>query len=442
MLATAAFPLRERQLGVCGSSRTCFRRYARQVLTAGKADETVADGSGVRPGHSIFTAHLLDALDGAAASADGIITANGVMSYVYERVGRDQYSHQTPHYGFVQGDGDLLFNADVLEALLRKFAEPSGQEGAEPGDILINSAPSLASEDSTDTAIVDQVKGLLSDPKDRIRLDDFVTRSLRRFLDVTDLRHFPEPGAAPTTEAVAERISQYEEASRELQQIVIVLATWAEGAQLTLVAKVFVRLAEADRGGAGSAAWLRLAWYPLLYLTYSAGIAALAAGNYPAIAALLQAPVTIEGGSGERVRPLVDVVVDRASDLQSDFNRLLGHERHFVPLSEYFYKALQPTLEDLLMLGRRYEALFDRFEVLLALQYADVNRTTWTPPGRYAWKHRHGNQNSPLRKIVEEAEREADAWPPLSAGLFGKSRQRFQNDVRRVEETIAKLPWL
>src|SRR5205085_7845529 len=32
-----------------------LRRHARQVLTAGKADETVADGGGVRPGHSIFT---------------------------------------------------------------------------------------------------------------------------------------------------------------------------------------------------------------------------------------------------------------------------------------------------------------------------------------------------------------------------------------------------
>jgi uncharacterized caspase-like protein len=37
-----------------------LQRFSRQVLTAGKADETVSDGGGVRVGHSIFTSHLLD----------------------------------------------------------------------------------------------------------------------------------------------------------------------------------------------------------------------------------------------------------------------------------------------------------------------------------------------------------------------------------------------
>ena len=29
------------------------------------------------------------------------------MAYVYERVGRDEYSHQTPHYGFIDGENLL-----------------------------------------------------------------------------------------------------------------------------------------------------------------------------------------------------------------------------------------------------------------------------------------------------------------------------------------------
>lgn len=74
-------------------------RYARQVLTAGKADEVVADSGGPRSGHSIFTGHLLDALEGAARTNDGIITANAVMAYVYDRVGKDPHSQQSPHYG-------------------------------------------------------------------------------------------------------------------------------------------------------------------------------------------------------------------------------------------------------------------------------------------------------------------------------------------------------
>jgi hypothetical protein len=363
------------------------------------------------------------------------------MSYVYERVGRDQYSHQTPHYGFVQGDGDFLFNPDVLEALMQRVAEPSGEEGRQPGDILINSA-AVVIEDFKDAAVVEQLKDLLGDPSRRIKLDDFVSQHVRRFLDATDLRQFTLQGATPTKEEIAERISRYEDASRDLQQIAIVLATWAEGAQLSLVEKIFRRLAEADRGGNGLAVWLKLAWYPLVYLTYSAGIAALAAKNYPALAALLTAEVTLERGYGEKVLPFVDFVVDRATDLHDYFKMLPGHERHFVPRSEYLYKALQPTLEDLLMLGRRYETLFDRFEVLLALEYADLSGTGWGPPGRYSWKHRNERQDSPLQKVVDEAEREGAEWALLRAGLFGESQERFQKDVRTIEELTSKLRWM
>ena len=53
-------------------------RHARQVLTAGKADEVVADAGGPLPNHSIFTGHLIEALQGKAATEGGVITATGV----------------------------------------------------------------------------------------------------------------------------------------------------------------------------------------------------------------------------------------------------------------------------------------------------------------------------------------------------------------------------
>jgi len=54
-----------------GSSRflrSMLQRYTRQAIAAGKADETVADSGGPRPGHSIFTGHLLNALEGGVRS--------------------------------------------------------------------------------------------------------------------------------------------------------------------------------------------------------------------------------------------------------------------------------------------------------------------------------------------------------------------------------------
>src|SRR5258705_10978149 len=92
-----------------------LQRYSRQVLTAGKADEVVADAGGTRPGHSIFTSYLLDGLDGAIGNADTPITGHGLMAYVYEKVGSDPHSHQTPHFGFFDGDGDFIFGTSILD---------------------------------------------------------------------------------------------------------------------------------------------------------------------------------------------------------------------------------------------------------------------------------------------------------------------------------------
>jgi uncharacterized caspase-like protein len=75
-------------------------RYTRQVLTAGKADEVVADSGGPIPKHSVFTGHLINGLRGEAATEQGIITANGLMAYVHSKVAYDQNSDQTPHYGY------------------------------------------------------------------------------------------------------------------------------------------------------------------------------------------------------------------------------------------------------------------------------------------------------------------------------------------------------
>lgn len=85
-----------------------LQRCARQVITAGKADETVADGGGPLGKNSIFTGHLIHGLKGEAADESGVITANILMSYVYNNVAQDGESHQTPHYGHLYGDGDMI----------------------------------------------------------------------------------------------------------------------------------------------------------------------------------------------------------------------------------------------------------------------------------------------------------------------------------------------
>lgn len=92
-------------------------RPAVQVMTAGRADEMVVDGGDREGDNSIFTGYLLEALAGAAATASGLMTASDVMSYVYRHVTENPYIDQTPQYGWLDGDGDFVFQTPHAGAL-------------------------------------------------------------------------------------------------------------------------------------------------------------------------------------------------------------------------------------------------------------------------------------------------------------------------------------
>jgi peptidoglycan/xylan/chitin deacetylase (PgdA/CDA1 family)/uncharacterized caspase-like protein len=84
------------------------RRSARQILTAGGADQQVADdGPG---GHSVFTWTLLEGLQGKAdLDGNGVITASELGSYVSPIV--SSFARQTPSVGNLVGSegGEFLF---------------------------------------------------------------------------------------------------------------------------------------------------------------------------------------------------------------------------------------------------------------------------------------------------------------------------------------------
>jgi len=128
------------------------------------------------------------------------------------------------------------------------------------------------------------------------------------------------------------------------------------------------------------------------------------------------------------------------------FNLLPGHEKHYVPQSEHLYSVLQPSADDVLFLGKSYEALFDRYEVLQALVFADLYECKahhiWGPIGRFGWKYAslRGERN-PFTSIIEEAEKIKGGWPPIQAGLFRGSYDRFVEVATQYNELLKGLNW-
>jgi uncharacterized caspase-like protein/peptidoglycan/xylan/chitin deacetylase (PgdA/CDA1 family) len=93
------------------------RRVGRQMLTAGGADQQVAD-SGPN-GHSVFTWVLLQALSGKAdLNGDGLITGTELAAYIAPAV--SAVSQQTPAFGSLPGSqgGEFVFQVPQAEEFL------------------------------------------------------------------------------------------------------------------------------------------------------------------------------------------------------------------------------------------------------------------------------------------------------------------------------------
>lgn len=118
-----------------------------------------------------------------------------------------------------------------------------------------------------------------------------------------------------------------------------------------------------------------------------------------------------------------------------------------MPRSEYIFKLLQPELDDDLFLGKEYELMFDRFEILLALVNATVRKKNenhvWGPVGRFGWKYSSSRmrRENPLTNIIEQAKTEGKDWPPFKSGLFGPDYDIFLSAAEEYSQMISRLNW-
>jgi peptidoglycan/xylan/chitin deacetylase (PgdA/CDA1 family)/uncharacterized caspase-like protein len=109
--------------------RTNAKRIGRQMLTAGGADQLVADGG--PNGHSVFTWALLQGLGGKGdLNGDGLITATELAAYVAPAVANA--SQQTPAFGSLPGSegGDFVFELAAESEFL------STQTAQLPGEVI------------------------------------------------------------------------------------------------------------------------------------------------------------------------------------------------------------------------------------------------------------------------------------------------------------------
>ena len=291
--------------------------------------------------------------------------------------------------------------------------------------------------------IIEKTKELLADPKNRIKLDDFVTEQLKGFINKTSLEQFPVQDSNLQKDELLDRLNRYENILKDSQKIIILLARWGSKEQLLILKKIFKRLAEIENGSFNSGIWAHLRWFPIQFLMYFSGIAALSVENYNALKIILMTYAFLPNYSiNNEYLPILVPTNETLSCINDKFKLIPGQERQRVPRSEYLFEFLESSLQELLFLGKDYERLFDDFEVYNALVYADVAKRDFYPIGRFGYKYRQERESGPINRLVEEAKKKKDKWLPLQSGMFDGSLDRFLELTEGLKARINELSWI
>lgn len=371
------------------------RRQARQVLTAGKADQTVKD-SGAQTNNSIFTGYLLKALNGEAKTEQGVICASSVMNYVYNKVANDPNSRQTPGYGTILGEGDFIFNYDEIFSKV--------PEATKDNDFLVEidnetREHRILEEDK----LIDEIKSLLSDNKNYIKITDIVNNQLKMYLSKTYV--YKDNYDIDSDESFAKTVELYKKDVEILLKIAILLTYYGGELYSNLILKIMSRIMPRDKS-------IYLLYYPLYLMYYVVIISGLESKNYKVLKDVLELEMlkTVNVGSYYDEKNLLINVCNNMQELASEYNVFFPENNYKYPLAEYLYKELQPLIDDFIYVGDDYPELFISTEILISFFYAIKNYSedesqVWGPLGRYTYQIHYASkqiERFPIHRIIEK----------------------------------------
>lgn len=366
-------------------------RPARQVLTAGKGDQKVADAKGPIANHSLFTGYFIKGIQGEAAQENGIITANMLMAYVSNKVGNDSNSFQTPQAGEIFGDGDFVFrgsdnqpNEDDRKNEEQLVRIPS------PNDDYIDISKSK----------INEFKELLSDSKNRIKINEMINKEIQE--TISKLIIISQFSSTYDDKILVNIILKYNQSVNLLMQMLVLLIYYGDSLYDSLIKKILDKLANVKNTN-GIEIYIKLQYYPCLIAYYISIIACIESNNIKLLKEILDLNKDIGVNRYIDTNNLLVNVSSSISEISNYFKVFSPDQNYKYPFSEYIYVLLQPELDDLLFLGDEYEKDFLNTEMIISVLNAlirykcDYDERVWGTLGRFNYKI--GIMNKDIRKL-------------------------------------------
>jgi hypothetical protein len=262
-------------------------------------------------------------------------------------------------------------------------------------------------------AAVALTKRYLADPRHRIELADLVaneTEAAHRKIETSNEE------VLKSNIEIAAVFQNYRDILEILQAIMVQGAVHGTRQHDNLWVSVVERITRYDKE-TGTVLDEGIRQYPAVHLTYAAGLVAIARGQFEFFKSLLLEPKSRRHGKASPLLAAIDY-----GHMRSFADRIEKEKRYHTPVSEYLFSALREPLRHFIPGDTEYEEVFDRFEYLRSLVYADLRYSPqsedtrwWVPLGRFCWKAHEHFGDSVMKLLANERDVAGIDWPPLSS---------------------------
>ena len=291
---------------------------------------------------------------------------------------------------------------------------------------------------------LEQFKELLSEPKQRIKLHDFVADITKKLVSESGQDKLPVQVSSDGDLFIA-RLQKYEEILQTVLPFQMLLGRWGLPDHAEIAALPLRRLAGAIDATGGNAYLTEARWYPVFLLLYAGCIGAISGSNYQVVHKLAHSPVPNRDGRQNR-DILLTSVFKAMGEIHDGFKLFPGLDRKHTPRSEHIYALLEPYADDNLYLGADYEEVFDRAEIMMAIEYMHIEHPEpgW-PRGEPLGPRREVRVEKIVSRSTEPIDRRSvrcgKSWEPACAGLFGSSGTRFVELAEGLSRMLRRVSW-
>lgn len=293
------------------------------------------------------------------------------------------------------------------------------------------------------------LKRYMSESRFNIQLADLIDGQTEKIdQSINESKFLGNINSTSDERQISDYVHSYENICDTLLAMASIGGFWAKEEHHDMWIRTLQRLAHSTKIDQESDLWLQLQKYPATLLLYSLGLGAIDAGKLNLLYDLLTSSHYIEWN--QRMETVDLLPPGCLYELKKSAKLLEGMEHQKYPLNCWLYRTLREPSRKLIPSKRRYELVFDKLEIMVALGYAHLADGTeehgiirdqngimldyWIPPGIFM--ERVANFHLIIGEIVGSIRSDGELSPYVQCKIIGNDVDECQRAIRSLIDFV------